>query len=55
MTKTVEETPNEFIARLRKKARDHKDELFFAEEIFLEVVHKSEEEAVLGPGKGSKL
>ena len=55
MVKLTEESPKEFLARLRKKAKDHKAELSFTEEIFLEVMDKSEGEAVLGGGSGSKL
>ena len=53
--KTKEESPKQFLARLRAKAKEHKEELTYIEEIFLEVVIKSEEEAVSGEGSGSKL
>lgn len=49
------EGPVDFLARLRKKAKEHKDKLSPAEEVFLEVVGKSDEKAVLGQGDGTKL
>ena len=55
MSKPEEESPKKFLTRLRKKAQEHKDELSFTEEIFLEVVNKSEEEGISGEGSGSKL
>lgn len=53
--KPPEEGPKDFIARLRTKARDHKEELSYIEEIYLEIADKFEEEAILGCGGGSKL
>jgi len=50
-----DESSAEFLARLRKKAHNHKEELSSVEEVFLEVVEKSEEGAILGQGRGSKL
>ena len=49
------ESPTEFLIRLRKKAQDHPDKLSSVEEIFLEVVDKSDKKAVLGEGDGTKL
>ena len=49
------EDPVDFLTRLRKKAQKHKDKLSHAEEVFLGVADKSDEEAVLGEGSGTKL
>ena len=49
------ESSIEFLSRLRKKAKKHKDELSYAEETYLKVLDKADEEAVLGEGSGTKL
>lgn len=51
----TEETSKQFLARLRDKARNHKDALSYTEEVFLETMDKLEGEAVLGEGSGTKL
>lgn len=51
----INETPTEFLKRLRKKAKKHGDKLSHVEEIFLKVVDNSDKEAILGEGSGTKL
>lgn len=51
----TKESSMDFLARLRAKARDNKEELSCAEQVFLKVADESEEEAILGQGTGSKL
>ena len=48
----VNEGPAGFLKRLRKKP---KEELSYAEVVFLEVADKADKEAVLGQGSGTKL